>query len=147
MVVKSLELLRIINWLNEMEIENYSINDDLSVDVDGSVWLNNKGLNEIPVQFNKVINTFDCSHNQLTSLEGAPREVGGWFSCQNNQLTSLEGAPREVGMWFGCSNNKITSLKGCPREVGGSFYCKYNKVEFSKEDIRKVCRVGVEVNV
>ncbi len=35
--------------------------------------------------------------NKLTSLEGAPKEVGGDFVCSKNKLTSLEGAPKEVG--------------------------------------------------
>ena len=30
---------------------------------------------------------FDCSENQLTSLEGAPREVGGNFDCNMNPIS------------------------------------------------------------
>ena len=51
---------------------------------------------------------FDCYSNQLTSLEGAPQEVGGYFDCRNNQLTSLEGAPREVRGDFDCHWNPIS---------------------------------------
>jgi hypothetical protein len=39
---------------------------------------------------------FGCSYNQLTSLEGSPKEVGGSFDCSYNQLTSLEGSPKEL---------------------------------------------------
>ena len=47
---------------------------------------------------------FICSNcDSLTSLEGAPKEVGGDFSCFNcNLLTSLEGAPKEIGRDFSC---------------------------------------------
>ena len=31
--------------------------------------------------------------------------VGGNFSCWNNQLTSLQGAPTEVGGHFFCKDN------------------------------------------
>jgi hypothetical protein len=43
-----------------------------------------------------------------------------------NKLTSLEGAPIEVGGYFSCSYNKLTSLKGKPSRVGGEFWCFAN---------------------
>jgi len=79
---------------------------------------------------------FHCSHNQLTSLEFCPQEVGGEFNCYKNQLTSLEFCPKEVGGEFGCSNNQLTSLEFCPKEVGGDFYC-YNNQLTSLADIHK----------
>ena len=41
--------------------------------------------------------SFYCNYNKLTSLTGAPKEVGGYFVCYNNNLTSLTGAPKERG--------------------------------------------------
>ena len=70
---------------------------------------------------------FDCSDNQLTSLDGAPQSVGGFFDCSDNQLTSLEGAPKSVGTGFYCSKNQLTSLKGAPKSVG-SFGCSDNQL-------------------
>jgi hypothetical protein len=81
------------------------------------------------VKFGKVSGYFDCERNQLTSLEGAPQEVGGDFDCSNNQLTSLEGAPQEVGRNFYCSYNQLTSLEGAPQEVGGDFNCWGNNLK------------------
>lgn len=78
-------------------------------------------------RFNKWGDDFDCSGNNLTSLEGAPREVEGSFYCRVNKLTSLKGAPIKVGGDFDCSNNNLTSLEGAPREVAGNFDCSYNK--------------------
>src|SRR5690606_21069453 len=66
---------------------------------------------------NKVTGSFNCSNNQLTSLEGCPTSVGGSFYCFNNQLTSLEGGPTKVGIGFYCSNNQLTSLEGSPKNV------------------------------
>ena len=40
---------------------------------------------------------FDCSSKKIVSLNGIRfGSVVGNFYCHNNQLTSLEGAPREV---------------------------------------------------
>ena len=53
-----------------------------------------------------IKNDFSCSNcNSLTSLEGAPKEVGRDFSCNYcTSLTSLEGAPQKVGRYFNISN-------------------------------------------
>ena len=57
---------------------------------------------------------------QLTSLVGAPKEKVGGVSIVHNKLTSLEGAPKEVGE-ISCSHNKLTYLVGAPKYVGGNF--------------------------
>jgi hypothetical protein len=62
---------------------------------------------------------FTCFSNRLTSLEGAPKKVGGEFDCFNNKLTSLKGAPQEIGWDFNCSDNDISSLEGAPPSIGG----------------------------
>ena len=80
------------------------------------------------VDFGKITGNFDCSGLNLTSLKGAPTEVGGWFGCNNNRLTSLKGAPQTIGGWFSCQNNQFTSLEGAPQTVGGIFSCSYNKL-------------------
>ena len=148
---KAQRLEMIKKWLKEYDIENYTINDDFTIDVDRGVDLVDKELKEFPdyIQFgvvsgrfdcsiNKLISlrgcprvvkgNFDCSINNLTSREGCPKEVGGYFNCLNNQLTSLKGAPRKVGEYFDCSNNKLTTLVGAPKEIGGDFVCNYNQL-------------------
>jgi len=120
------------------KIENYTINDDLTVDVDGDVVLVFKNLTMMPVKFGKVGDHFYCANNQLTSLVGSPKEVGGSFECYGNELTSLKGAPREVGGSFFSANNQLTSLKGSPREVGGDFYCYNNQLTSLKGAPREV---------
>jgi hypothetical protein len=114
--------------LNALNIKNYSINSDLTVDVMGSVSISYKNLRVIPVQFRNVAGAFWCGSNKLTSLEGVPQSVAGGFDCTNNQITSLKGAPKSVGGDFYCSHNKLTSLEGAPQSVGGGFYCTYNKL-------------------
>ena len=110
------------------DIENYTINPDGTVDVDGDVNLSGKGLKELPLKFGKVSGDFYCHYNQLTTLEGSPKEVGGDFYCYNNQLTTLTGAPKEVGGNFYCYNNQLTTLEDAPKEVGGRFDCSSNQL-------------------
>jgi len=99
------------------------------VDVEGDFDCSDKGAKTLRgVKFAKISRDFNCWNNSLTSLEGAPQEVGGNFSCAVNELTSLEGAPQEVGGYFSCSGNNLTSLEGAPQEVGGYFSCYRNKL-------------------
>jgi hypothetical protein len=109
-------------------ITNYTINADGSIDVNGNVYLDRNGLAKLPLKFGRVTGNFNCYDNQLTTLEGSPREVGGYFYCYDNKLTTLEGGPREVGGDFNCSYNQLTTLEGSPGEVGGSFYCHDNQL-------------------
>jgi hypothetical protein len=109
-------------------IENYTINQDGTVDVDGDVDLYNRRLKNLPLKFGKVGGNFYCGNNQLTTLEGAPKEVGGNFVCYNNQLTTLEGAPKVIGGNFACNRNQLITLEGAPKEVGGYFHCGYNRL-------------------
>ena len=112
----------------QYNITDYTINSDGSIDVNDSVDLNDLGLKKLPLKFNKVNGFFDCSHNNLTSLEGSPIEVNGCFDCGNNKLTTLEGSPKKVGGFFDCSENNLTTLEGCPKEVNGDFYCSDNNL-------------------
>ncbi len=109
-------------------IQNWSLNDEGLVDVDGHVNLRQHNLIRLPLKFGKVNGSFDCSINRLYSLNGSPYEVGGDFECMRNVLTSLEGAPRKVGGDFDCSRNQLKSLEGAPREVGDLFSCHGNKI-------------------
>ena len=110
------------------EIINYTIKDDGTVDVDGSVYLDYCKLTELPLKFGTVTGWFNCSRNLLTTLEGSPKVVYGSFTCNNNRLTSLEEGPENVGFEFVCSMNKLTTLKGCPKSIGGDFYCNKNNL-------------------
>jgi len=111
------------------DIENYTINEDGIVDVDGDVNLYRKKLTELPLKFGKITGYFDCSDNQLTSLEGCPKWVGGHFCCFKNKLTTLEGCPNWVGGNFTCEYNQLTSLDGCPDYVDGDFCCNDNQLK------------------
>ena len=107
-------------------ITNYTINGDGSIDVNGDVDLYNKGFVELPLTFNKVTGCFDCGYNNLTTLEGCPRWVGGFFYCSRNRLSSLEFSPDYVGDYFECTGNDLTD-NYCDTEIGGYFYASLKK--------------------
>jgi len=118
------------DWLDECTKGSWRVNPSTGlVDVDGDFFCSRSGLqNLMGVRFGRVGGHFDCSRNKLTSLEGAPQEVGKSFWCNDNQLTSLEGAPQKVERDFYCSGNRLTSLEGAPQEVGRSFSCYGNQI-------------------
>ena len=70
--------------------------------VRGTWGINSEGLVDVEGDFN-------CSGSGIKSLMGIRfGSVGGNFYCHNNQLTSLEGAPREVRGNFYYRENPIS---------------------------------------
>ena len=118
-----------IEFLDDHVKGKWKLNADGVVDVDGDFNCLNKGISDFKgIMFGKVSGDFDCSHNNLTSLEGCPKKVGESFYCNYNNLTSLEGGPKEVGGRFNCNHNKLTSLEFGPERVDVVFYCSYNNL-------------------
>ena len=116
-------------WLKKYSVQNYTINEDMSVDVNGNVDLDNKYLVEIKVQFRNVSGDFNCYSNYLTDLSGCPIKIGGSFCCNGNEIVvSLIGSPIEIGGSFYCNNGNYTSLEGCPKRVVGDFNFRFNKL-------------------
>ena len=101
---------QIIQLCKKYKIQNYSINPDLSIDVEGNVYLDHLKLTSLPLRFSRVGGDFYCHVNHLTTLEGGPREIGGDFYCYNNPLTTLDGGPREVGGKFFCYDNPVSEI-------------------------------------
>jgi hypothetical protein len=110
-------------------IKNYTINPDGSIDVDEEVDLYNKNLKKLPLKFNKVNVWFDCSFNQLTTLEGSPVEVNDGFDCSNNKLTSFEFTPKIIRSGFDCRFNNIKTFEYFPSFIKYYFWCNGNPIE------------------
>ena len=119
----------VIEVCERHRIKNYTINDDLSIDVDGNVDLSSRNLEYLPLRFNYIEGSFDCSNNELKTLEGCPQTVGGDFDCHRNELKTLEGSPQTVGGDFNCHFNKLETLEGGPQTVGGDFDCYRNELK------------------
>ena len=115
-------------WLDDHRIINYTINTDLTIDVDGDVDLSYSEEEQLPdyIQFGTVTKHFYINNcNELESLKGCPKEVGRNFYCDKcPKLKSLKGVPQKVGGGFSCNEcDNLESLKDCPKEVGEGFYC------------------------
>lgn len=108
-------------------VKSYTQNGDGSVDCVGNINFRGRNLGMIPIKFRIVKGDFNCSFNNLMSLENAPSVVTGDFNCSHNHLIDLKDAPKKVSGVMDCQNNEITSLKGCPSKVK-SFNCSNNKL-------------------
>jgi hypothetical protein len=118
----------IINLCSKYGIRNYEIFSDGSIRVDGGVDLRGKlGLKKLPLTFAEVSGNFDCSDNNLTTLEGCPTDVDGYFNCSGNKLTSLEYSPMRVSGDYICMEvSTLTSLEGLENcTIGGLLDVSY----------------------
>lgn len=92
-------------------INNYSINKDGTIDVNGDVDLEKRNLIKIPFKFSRVEGDFYCNDNRLISLEGAPRHLGGSICLSNNRLTSLKHFPENIfGHLILLQDNPVTEI-------------------------------------
>lgn len=121
-----------ISLCDRYGITNYSINQDGTIDVDGDVNLDNLNLIKLPLRFRRVTGSFHCYQNKLTSLDGAPIEVGGYIDVDNNNLTSLDGCPKTIGGNIYCSDNEIISLAAIVNKVDGGVYCFGNNIKLTE---------------
>ena len=101
----------IVDICEDYDINNYKINPNGSIDIDGDVDLAYRKLTELPLKFNRVTGDFDCSGNELTSLKHVPNYVGDCFSCSYNKLTSLRHRPKYIEGYFYCENNPLDNTK------------------------------------
>ena len=123
-VKKQTNIENIKAWCDEMKIKNYIINSKGEIDVDGDVILSSKRFNEkeLPYKFGSI---------------------KGYFSLTSNKnLISLKNCPDCVNRWFACDDcKKLESLEGCPKNVETNFFCEKCKHEFTKEEVKSLCKV------
>lgn len=102
-----MNLQYIIESINKDKEAKY-FEDETGLIVIGNVDISDRRLEEIPVRFSVVTGSFNCSHNQLVSLNNCPRVIGKDFICDGNiHLKSLEGHPSAVGGLFSCKHNSL----------------------------------------
>ena len=96
---------------DKLKIDNYTINPDGSINVDGDVVILIY-INELPIKFNKVSGNFYCSYNNLSTLKNFPNEVGGETFLYGNPLKSLDGYNGDYDKLY-CDNKEklIRKLK------------------------------------
>jgi hypothetical protein len=95
-------------FLDSVAHGRWSVNSEGLVDVKGGFWCEGQELKDfLGIRFGKVSISFFCYGNQLRTLEGAPRKVGGFFYCHENPLISLEGAPDVIKDGFLFKNTEF----------------------------------------
>ncbi|HDR9764138.1 TPA: hypothetical protein ACK3Q6_002691 [Burkholderia cepacia] len=127
----------VMYFLDELYVKNYTINDDLTVDVEGDVKLPDYGVKHmlsdnsysicpesLPIQFGIVKGDFHCG--ELKDLHGAPRHVTGNFVCEYTDVKSLEGMPEHVGKDITIRRTAITNLEGLPNYIAGNLEIDWN---------------------
>ena len=87
--------------VENIDANNYKDYIGKFVNVTCNVWLNDLGLEKLPIKFGKVGGDFDCSNNNLTSLEGAPYRVGCEFYCTDNKKKFTENDVKKVCKVYG----------------------------------------------
>jgi len=117
-------------WLDQMEVGDYELHSHAEhgfvVDVMRSVDLSNKELHFIPVKFRNVSGFFDCSYNNLSSLENTPDVTELSFDCSDNKLLNLQHCPLIVKRSFFCCANQLTNFSFFPQTVVDAFFCHNN---------------------
>jgi hypothetical protein len=144
------------NISNATKSTKYTINDDLTIDLDGffaTHWMGN-----FPewIQFGKTgsfqlqgdgMRKGDNGKNLMTSLRGCPRIIYGDFNCSRQNLTNLVGGPEEVYGNYSCSlNRNIKSFEGIAKKINGDFSCNNNS-GLTERDIPTECRLYIEGNI
>lgn len=123
-------------WLvNFIDTSDYTIHDDLSITVNGSVMLDSNIEGEkLPVNFRNVHGNFNCSYNNLTTLQGCPKNLYGDLLCSHNKLKNFDGAPSIVIGHIFAEKNNITSLYGVSKKIMDDLNLSFNPIQELKLD-------------
>ena len=118
---------QIERWLEETGIDGWTINNDMTIDIKGHLYLMYTDLSGFPdfIQFGKIDGNFFINGNELVSLKGCPYIIGGSFDCSYNKLTNLE--------YF-------------PISIEGNLYCYNNRIKFTQDEILAICDVKREIS-
>lgn len=129
---------------------SYTINDDMEIDVDGSVSIYDENLENFPdyIQFGKVKDRFSVGGEPkgpkttmapMNTLRGCPYSCKT-FICELLSIKSLEYCPHTVMHDFICSKNHyLESLEGAPKQVS-SFNCSFTNLKSFKGGPKKCPR-------
>ena len=118
------------SWCDKMGIEDYTINSQGEIDVDGDVNLARETFKELPYKFGTVNGYFSLREcENLISLKNCPNYITG------SNMFNI----------YGCI--RLNSLEGCPKEVGGSFYCRGCKRKFTEEEVQSLCKVNGNIHI
>jgi hypothetical protein len=124
------------SWLDDIVgLREYTIHDNLVVDVNERVTLDNMPITHLPVQFGVVHSKFICDMTGLQTLKGFPHEVFGDVSVCYNKLKTLKYSPKIIhGDYEIMNNHELESLASLHSQITGDLRCyntglKFNDIE------------------
>lgn len=105
--------------------------------INGSVHMDNLGLTSLEGCPRTTYGAFDCSYNRLKDLTGGPVKVGHTYNCSNNDLVSLNGIALYIdgaqGYDIDCTDNPklndFSALKDTDKDLK-VFAGEKNKTEY-----------------
>lgn len=122
---------KIENLLLDYGVQNYVINNDFTVDIDGDLvlWPDGKPFTMDWLEyfnFGMVNGDVHGEFNALITLEGLPNWVSGDYYINNNHLTSLKYLPKYIGGDLYIHHNKLEELDLGDTYIGGEIYAWAN---------------------
>jgi hypothetical protein len=109
----------------EYNVYEYTLNDDMSLDVDGDVYIFNAGLTKMPFKLNTVGGSLLLYNNSLINMDGLPKTVNSTFNISRNKLDSMVGGPISVGESYHINGNNIRSFKGFPENYSEHMFISF----------------------
>jgi hypothetical protein len=87
---------QIIAWLHKNKINDYSLNDDLSVNIKQTATIHINSSTCLPVHFKDSYH-FAIRLDNIETLKGVPKEVKGMFVLNmNSKLKNLKYLPKKI---------------------------------------------------
>lgn len=124
-------------WLEERRIKNYIINNDHTIDVNGSVKIFFYEEDELPyyIQFRIVSEEFFVEQSNIKSFRGFPTKCNTlyFFNCDMENLNGLDTDYQKI-IISGCK--KISSLKGLSDTA--SCISIYNCGKITSEELKNI---------
>lgn len=117
------------DWLSEVGITDYTIDEQLVVNVNKSILVADKNIPYLPVQFGEIKGHFFFQNVGLKSLKGFPHTVKGRVSVVNNKLKSFRYSPDTITGDYAVNGNKFESFKNLRTKIGGVFFCHDNPLK------------------
>ena len=133
------EETQIIDWLESHKIRNYTLNNDLSIDVYGKVEI----YEDLPeyIQFNNIYDDFTVLFENVTSMKGFPKYVEKSFFISNTKIEILDNCPEEVNDFEIILNKKLKKIESLPKKINGISRFYQNGKRATGEIYRKLCSV------
>lgn len=86
-------------------IENWELNSDGTIDINGDLNLSGRRLNEFPIKIRIIRGSLNVSHNYFKNLKGFPTCITGNLNVSFNKLKTLEGKPKYIDGYISLEGN------------------------------------------